>query len=237
MADTWLTTNETVAQLGVSSRTLNRYAASGRIKSNKVGSSVFYDLESFIERELEKAEAEDKLITAPFIAVVYDSRQANIVRGQAIAPCRPSITFMTSGVRHDQPDGSSQMTWNLVIFSIGANLDRRLTPELITGEDWNAVVVQPAAKKLVESGVLKVFYPEANSIKYENSYRAYSHSDAMELVANTYSIFDLDRYSLGEDRKVILAAIVAQRLEIEQQLERNNNTVMNVGDHARNFKR
>lgn len=235
--ETWLTTAETIAQLGVSDRTLRRYSSNGRIKTNKVGNSVFYDLTSFIDKELEAAAEEDKLTASPFVGLIYDSRYEKLIRGIPSGVFRPCTAFMLPAVRIPQLDGSNMVEYPLVPIAVGSNLDKRAQGGgLITGNEWNVLTTLPHAQKMIDSGVLRVFYPQEDSVKFENSYRAYSQSDAMELIANTYSVYDLERYALGEDRKIILAAIDAQRNEIDAQLEFNKSNVINCNDPRRNFR-
>lgn len=237
VVENWVTTTEAVAALGLSERSIRRYASTGKIKSNRVGKSVYYDLSSWIQGNLEKIEAEDALTTSPYVAVIFTPQNETIVRGQPVGRMTPLFCWMLKAVRSPQSDGGCSVHFPLVSICIGSNVQERIpNGGLITGEKWDQIKCQPPAQKQLENNVLKVFYPQEDSLHYEASFRAYSVSDALELVANTFGLFDLDRWSTSEDRPIVKSAIAEQRAEIEQQLEFNRTTVIDASDRRRIFR-
>ncbi len=238
VVENWVSTTEAVAALGISERSIRRHAAAGKIKSNRVGKSVYYDLSSWIQGNLEKIEAEDALTTSPYVAVIFTPQNETIVRGQAVGRQTPSTTWMLKAVRSPQSDGGCSVHFPLVTLCLGSNVTERIpNGGLITGEKWDQIKCQPQAQKQLENNILNVFYPQEDSLHYEGSFRAYSVSDSLELVSNTFGLFDLDRWSMSEDRPIVKSAITAQRSEIEQQLEFNRTNVISASDrHRRIFK-
>ncbi len=232
----WSTSAETIAILGCSDRTLRRYAASNRIRTLKIGRQQFYDVESYQEQELDAATEAGTLVKTEFVAVVYDSRRnpSNTIGGRTI--CRPSFTAMIPGGTHQLYDGTFGKVWKTVTFCVGTNLDIRMPSNggLILSEEWNVIAVQGSIIKLIESGELLVFLPSAE--EFGASFRAYSQDDAIQLVKNCYCLSSLERYALGEDRRIVLAAIEDKREEINKAVNRNRSIGINDTDHARNYR-
>lgn len=231
----YLNSSEAIAALGVSDRTLRRYASTGRINSRKVGKQVYYDLNSYVQQEIEATDSSE-LVTASFVGICFDQRYETISRGQPVGKLTPITTFMLPAKRVVQPDGTAIVDFPMVPIAIGANLDFRvgIGLGLISGQDWNAISTLPLAQKWLDLGVLKVFIPQHE--QFGGSYRSYSEADALELVATTYNLFDLERYSQSEDRKIVLQAISEQRKEIETQIEFSRSNVVSSTDRNRVFR-
>ncbi len=231
----WSTSTEAVNFLGVSERTLRRYAASGRIKTLKIGRQQFYDLESYQEGVLEEAKEAGSTIDSPFVAVIYDSRKApNIAGGRVIN--RPSITFMLNGGTTQLYDGSYGKVYRNLCICQGANLSVRLPSNggMITGDDINEILAQGYAQKLLETGQLVVFTPA--SPEFGASYRSYSQNDSLSLISATYCMDSLQRYSQGEDRLIIKAAVEEKRQEIEHALNLIKTQIFRPGDSQLQYR-
>ncbi|WP_009632677.1 helix-turn-helix domain-containing protein [Synechocystis sp. PCC 7509] len=234
---TWSNLSETIAILGISDRTLRRYAASNRIKTLKIGRQLFYDVESYQEEQLEAATEADTLVKTSFVAVVYDSRKNpdNTIPGLRTI-CRPSFTAMIPGGVQQLYDGSFGKVWKTATFCVGSNLDFRMPAGsgLILSEDWNAIAIQGAIGRLIEAGELQVFLPVAE--EFGASFRAYSQDDALSLVKQCYEFLSLERYALNEDRRVVRAAIEDKREEISKAVTRGRNLGINDTDSDRNYR-
>lgn len=237
IVENWVTTTEAVSALGLSERSIRRHASAGKIKSNRVGRSVYYDLSSWIQGNLEKVEAEDALTPTPYVAVIFTPQNETIVRGQPVGRMTPLQCWTLKAVRSPDADGGCSTHFPLVSIYIGSNVQER-TPNggLLTADQWDQIRCQPQAQKQLENNILKVFYPQEDSLHYEASYRAYSISDALELVANTFGLFDLERWSIDESRQIVKSAIAEQTLEIERQLEFNRTTVVDASDRRRLYR-
>lgn len=229
---TWMTVNESAIYLGVSERSLRRFATKGSLKSMKIGRNVYYDVTSYIAEKPEEATTE---FTAPFIGCIYDSHNCphNV---DDVPITRPLVGFMLEGVPSMTSEGNLARVYRHVTFPYGTALDSVLPAngELFTSADINEILQQPAAVRMVESGELKFFVP--TDPQFGASFRSFSRDDALVLIGRTYSLDLLNRYAEKEDRPVVLAAIDDKRAEIEKALWRNKNEVIRASDFSKNYR-